>query len=416
MRIAIIGDLQFGKGQRLGTLPEEIDALSPDLVVVVGDYGYGSAFGDYEVLSVAAEDLRKIRCKELIPLLGNHDVQWEAGEERYKAGTVRAAYTRAFGFPPENRVIDCGSFNLICLHTDIQTKEEFICHYENRVSDGHFAALKQALEAEPDKPAVLVTHAPPAGCGLLTVPMVHIRAANGFLDQDHDIGRWRTLLRDERSIMMWFNGHYHMGHDHEGSHVTFDGAEHFLVGTTFGSRDGQRQSRILDVDGDVITVSTYDHNEKVLREPEFTCRAKVRGEVKESDYAPVFPMLSGEILPGTLRQAPNGRYFAMTTESPDPEHPKYHDRLMAKSPMLWEIDRQLGVSVGAVHYSDAVMLDDYEFGETCVWRLCGDKRFGHRYDDPNRFMREKDYPECRFIVRDRDDRRDGEVKADSENP
>lgn len=30
--------------------------------------------------------------------------------------------------------------------------------------------------------------------------------------------------------------------------------------------------------------------------------------------------------------------------------------------------------------------------------FCGDKLFGHRYDDKNRFMRVKDYGRCNYIT------------------
>ena len=74
MRIAIIGDLQNDTIDNIKKVAEDISALSPDYVIAVGDYGMYDTMVTYENFSEIAKAFLDVKCKEFVPLLGNHDV------------------------------------------------------------------------------------------------------------------------------------------------------------------------------------------------------------------------------------------------------------------------------------------------------------------------------------------------------
>lgn len=383
MRIVIIGDMQYEEGERIGSIAQDIDSLRPDIVILLGDYGTWENYGSYETFRAIREVFGGIHCQTLIPLLGNHDVQYEAGRGKYPKGTVARNYERAFGIAPVNRILEFEQFRILCVHTDVQPEALFHCIHECYVSDAHFKELKEALEERPDTPAILITHAPPVGAGLINIPQIHLRASNAWMDQDHDYMRWHHLIYHCPQIRMWFNGHYHIGHFHPDSSSQRAELSFFTTGApTSASRDNQRHSRVLDVNGDDLRVSTYDHNLHMLCGEDYACRLAVRRNLKEQEENP-FSTGSGRVAAGGLHLGENGRVYAHTENG-----------------YLWEIDLQTRTAMGTLHYSKKYTLDDVVLDHDFVWRICGEQAFGHRYNDPDRFMREYDYVDCRYITCD----------------
>lgn len=389
MRIAVVGDLQYQKGENISLVADDIAKLNADTVILLGDYGYWDGFGTYEVFKEVYDEFSRIGCKSLVPVIGNHDVQNEAGERLIKSGTLAENYTRAFGMSPENQILEFESFRIFCLHTEVQKKGDFYFEYECYISDETLECVKKELERYPQKPVIMITHAPPAGCGLITVPMVHVRAANAYLNQDHGYEKWAKLVRDYRQIVMWFSGHYHMGHYHEDSSVVTDGVVYFTTGSpTSGTRDNQRHTRIIDVIENQIKVSTFDHDTKIISEkPDYVfCLNNQREEKKKKEITGVFSAGCGRVKEGGLKTGANGRLYAMTDNN-----------------ILWEIDIVDKIALGAIHYSDKYKLDEFETDESYIWRFCGEYAFGHRYTDKNRFMREKDWENCVFVTKNKSD-------------
>lgn len=383
MRIVITGDIQYEEGEKIESIARDIDRLQPDIVILLGDYGTWENYGSYEAFQAIRDAFGSIRCQRLIPLLGNHDVQYEAGRGKYPPGTVSQNYERAFGTAPVNRILEFERFRILCVHTDVQPEALFHCIYECYVSDGHFKALREALESRPDTPAILITHAPPVGAGIINIPEIHLRASNAWMDQDHDYMRWYRLIYHCPQIRMWFSGHYHLGHFHQDSSSQKAGLSFFTTGApTSASRDNQRHSRVLDVDGEELRVSTYDHNLHLLCGEDYACRLGVRRDLKEEKENP-FATGCGRVVAGGLHRGENGRVYAHTSNG-----------------YLWEIDLEARAALGTLHYSKRYVLDDVITDQSFVWRICGNQAFGHRYDDPDRFMREYDYEDCHYIICD----------------
>ncbi|KIL38059.1 hypothetical protein SD70_28910 [Gordoniibacillus kamchatkensis] len=135
-------------------------------------------------------------------------------------------------------------------------------------SDEQFDWLKTKLKERPNVPVIFFTHAPPIGCGLRTVPRVHVRSTNAYLDQNHDPYRWYHLFKNSPEIVMWFSAHYHLSHIHPDSHTVRFGTHFFMTGVHGVSftRDGMRQSRILDIGRSSVKVLTLDHIKREVTE------------------------------------------------------------------------------------------------------------------------------------------------------
>ncbi len=389
MRIAVVGDLQYQKGEDISLVADDIAQLDADAVILLGDYGYWDGFGTYEVFSEVANEFEKIGCKYFVPIIGNHDVQNEAGERLIKAGTVEENYKKAFRIKPENQILEFEKFRIFCLHTEVQKKGDFYFEYECYISDETLDTVKKELDKYPDKPVIMITHAPPAGCGLITVPMVHVRAANAYLNQDHGYEKWMNLAQEYRQIVMWFSGHYHMGHYHDDSSVVTDGIAYFTTGSpTSGTRDGQRHTRVIDADNAKIEVRTFNHDTKKLSEnPDYVFDLdKKRNEKQDKEITGVFSAGCGRVVDGGMKAGNNGKIYAMTDND-----------------MLWEIDIIDKIALGTIHYSDKYRLDGFTTDKKYIWRFCGEYAFGHKYTDTNRFMREKDWEGCVFETKKRAD-------------
>lgn len=48
MRIAIVGDLQYEKGESISGIIDDINTLNPDNIIFLGDYGYFDGYGSPE--------------------------------------------------------------------------------------------------------------------------------------------------------------------------------------------------------------------------------------------------------------------------------------------------------------------------------------------------------------------------------
>ncbi|TVY07329.1 metallophosphoesterase family protein [Paenibacillus cremeus] len=284
MRIVVLGDFHLNVKELDLTQQamEDIAACSPDLVVPLGDFGCNASIGGVEGLEQAYRYLGSLPTP-LRPILGNHDMQRETGRGRgtQPRGTMERAFLERFQLDDLNGVQEFETFRLFWVGTDLQPPDSCYMEQECYVTDEHFAALERKLKERPGVPCIFFTHAPPAGAGLRTVPRVHVRATNAYLDQNHHYDRWMKLVREHPEIVMWFSAHYHLGHDHPDSMTLRHGTTFFITGV-HGSctRDGSRQSRVIDIEGDRVRVSTLDHTlRKVRKEADWSGLLQVEAKV-----------------------------------------------------------------------------------------------------------------------------------------
>src|SRR5690606_2766236 len=88
---------------------------------------------------------------------------------------------------------------------------------------------------------------------------------NAYLSQNHDPDRWLHLVERFPEIVMWFSAHYHLGHTYPDSFTFRNGTWFFMTGVhSTATRDGSRQSRVIDVTADRVIVRTLCHNARAI--------------------------------------------------------------------------------------------------------------------------------------------------------
>lgn len=279
----------------------------------------------------------------------------------------------------ENGVLEFEQFRLFFVGTDPQPQHSCFQIQECYVTDEHFAWLEAKLRERPDVPCIFFTHAPPAGAALRTVPLVHVRATNAYLDQNHNFERWLRLIRDHQAIKMWFSAHYHLGHDFEDSSTYRNGVTFFHTGVHSSySRDGKRQSRVIDIMDGAIRVSTLDHEHGYVRTtPDWSCNFQIwRTEISNLDSEPM-PEDRGAGSCGI------GQRDTVVTELV----PVCSDGLLAvtNDGFMWEIHHRLEAILGTHH--DGHQLHAVTLAEDGIWKAWGRCLKKSDPHHPDRFVR-----------------------------
>ena len=269
MRIAFVGDLQYGASERESVACElsRIASLRPDLAVFMGDHA-GQRLGSLGGLRDLRELMDSLGCP-YHAILGNHDV--ECYPHNYYDNAPVADYRRVFGRDPW-RARMLGGVLWLFVTVERQPREGMLTIHAVHAGEWQFRWLEDQLRAHPGVPTVLVTHAPAPGSGVRRSLPLHSGAGDTYLDQSRDAGRWRRLFREYPQIRAAFSAHLHMGHDYDSAivqHIECDrdpasakrgGVTHVSCGVLVEySRDGQRHTRFADIDGDRMTVLTLDH-------------------------------------------------------------------------------------------------------------------------------------------------------------
>jgi hypothetical protein len=242
----------------------DIAVASPDLVIPLGDFG-GKNIGTTEGLEQAWQHIRSIGAP-MRAIMGNHDLQRETGSGPQPKGTMEQRFIELFG-ERSYGVIECEDYRLFFATTEPQPSDSCYQIQECYVTDGQFEFLRGKLRERPGVPVIFFTHAPIMGSGLRTVPHVHVRSTNAYMDHNHQPERWMALVKEHPEIVMWFSAHYHLSHIYPDSVVSRFGATFFTTAVHgAATRDGNRQSRVIKLVDGCATVKTLDHVERRLLE------------------------------------------------------------------------------------------------------------------------------------------------------
>ncbi|WP_187375187.1 metallophosphoesterase family protein, partial [Paenibacillus antibioticophila] len=267
MRIVVLGDFHIDGQHPELTIKamEDVAMIAPDLVIPLGDFGRNGRIGRPEGLREAKEHLDRTQAP-LRPIMGNHDLERESGGVQ-PSGTMEKAFLDIFGLQEPYGVLEFREWRLFFASTEPQPADSCYDVQECYATDRQFDALVTKLKERPGVPVIFFTHAPPIGSGLRTVPRVHVRSTNAYLDQNHDPYRWLELVRSFPEIVMWFSAHYHLSQGYVNSHTLIQGTHFFLTGVHSScTRDGKRQSRVIDIHPAGLSVRTLDHIERRITE------------------------------------------------------------------------------------------------------------------------------------------------------
>lgn len=265
-RIVVLGDFHIKDYAETKRAVEDVSNCRPDLVVPLGDFGSGDKIGSPAGLEEAYAFLKTVGAP-IRPILGNHDLQRESGGGPQAPGTMTNRLLALFNLDKPYGAVEKEEFRLFFLSTDYQKPE--ICYQVQEVfiSDAQFNWVVAKLKERPGVPAIFFSHAPPVGCGLRTVPSVHVRATNAYLDQNHNPLRWLELIKSFPEIVCWFSAHYHLGHGLPDTASFRYGTYFFNTGVhSSAARDSSRVSRVVDLSSNSLKVHTLDHEKRGLTE------------------------------------------------------------------------------------------------------------------------------------------------------
>jgi hypothetical protein len=390
MRIIILGDFHLSSSQPqiADEAMEDVNRLHPDLIVPLGDFGAG-AIGSPAGLEEAWAHLRKLDAP-LRPILGNHDLQEESAGKREHYSMIKALH-EICGGEAGGGFVEFDDFRLMFASTDPQPADSCWTVQECYVAPEQFGNLMEAFKKRPGVPIIAFTHAPPIGCGLRTVPTVHVRCTNAYLDQNHDVYRWEKLYRENAEFVMWFSAHYHLGHDHHNSMTDVCGTRFFQTQIHgLQTRDNTRASRVLDITPESITVSTLDHIARQLTTKSqwhFEGSLSQLTDSKKQKIAngcrpePQFT-LSAEPLPGCLQALSADRFLAGTADG-----------------FLWEVEPSTRSVLGTLHIGSP--LSGVVVADELIWRSWENKIVSVPRNDLSRFMRvakPESFPGCLYEI------------------
>lgn len=257
MRIALIGDLQYWEKEeqnfehKLSALRE----LCPDHAYMLGDFG-GRYMRKAEGYAETKELLSRLNCPVTV-IHGNHDVEF--GRDNYNSYDPAALLWDCFGLET-NRAQIMNGVLFLSLSCEPQPLSGMRSIYSTYQSDKSFEWVKNQLELNKNIPAVLITHAPLAGCGIRREPPMHPAAGDTYIEQTFNPLRWHELLKSHSNIKAWVSAHLHMAHDYNRAISSYLGCVHISCGTMTGcSRDDKYHTRLLDIKEKSISVYSYDH-------------------------------------------------------------------------------------------------------------------------------------------------------------
>lgn len=395
MRIVILGDFHIDAKQLELTesAMEDIARVDPDLVIPLGDFGRNGRIGRPDGLMEAHSYLEKTGAP-LRPIMGNHDLERESGGQQTH-GTMQQAFLDIFALPEPYGVLEFPEWRLFFASTEPQPADDCYDVQECYATDRQFDDLVAKLEERPGVPVLFFTHAPPIGSGLRTVPRVHVRSTNAYLDQNHDPYRWLELVNRFPEIILWFSAHYHLSQGYPNSHQVVQGTHFFLTGVHSScTRDGKRQSRVLEIDETGLQVRTLDHiHRQITDEGAFTWERPPHelmgqaGQENTADSMVAAPVLGQESvatsliadtyvgetpsLPFGLVPAQPGRYIVATEDG-----------------FSWETEPTSRAVLGTLHIGPP--LSGLAVTDTQVW-MSWDNRIGYSsVSDPWRFVRFED--------------------------
>ncbi|GLC68750.1 hypothetical protein PLESTF_000732800 [Pleodorina starrii] len=247
-------------------------------VVQLGDLGHGKhQSGSRKCFEFARQFLDGFGVPYAL-VTGNHDLEgdeFETDEENLEA------WSEVFR-QPHYWAADLGPARLVGLST-VRYRSNTHSHHEVFISDDQLTWLEAQLADNPTTPFIVLTHAPPMGCGLKVIQEVHIKNRCAWLNHSANPRAFMDILARHRNVKLWFSGHFHLSHNYPDSISTVGGAAFVQVGVIGEcNRDGLRQSRLLRGGPEGYQLFTVDHDGGALR---------LDMEAKWDEQAPPVPVV-----------------------------------------------------------------------------------------------------------------------------
>lgn len=256
-KLAILGDMHFEKqiSPMINEALDQIKAARPNAMVALGDVGGYSHPGTLLSFMEAKEIFSTLPFLTY-PLIGNHDlegIEFSSDEENLKA------WLSIFEKPKPYYYIELESAILVLLSTTSFRKNPVCCH-EIYIDDDQFTWFESLCNTFSSKNIFVFSHAPILGSGLRVLQNLHLMGGNAYLNHSRSPNKFIKLVERFKNIRFWASGHNHLGQDYPDSlsHIYQCTFCHTGVPGNI-TRDGKRQSRLLEFDDKELIISTIDH-------------------------------------------------------------------------------------------------------------------------------------------------------------
>jgi 3',5'-cyclic AMP phosphodiesterase CpdA len=258
-------DLRRAMGELLVAEEDEDGATNPTTaasrmrLAQLGDLGaYECEPGTVACFRTARNYLQSFQVPFAL-VTGNHDVEAHDVEtDEQNLQNWRDAFAQRHYW-----AADVGPATFVGLST-VRFRSNAHSVHEVYVDDAQVEWFDALLSSLPkDRPVVVLTHAPPQGCGLKAVQAVHVRNRCAWLCHSDRPRRFLDLVeRHAPRVRLWFSGHFHLSQQYPDS-VSVVGSCAFVQTGVAGEchRDGFRQSRLLKMTSQGYELYTVDHTD-----------------------------------------------------------------------------------------------------------------------------------------------------------
>lgn len=262
-RFIILGDLHYEqKTADLVTKAFELfKTFSPEFMVSLGDLG-GYSHPGTQLSFDEASSLFSTLNIPVYPLVGNHDL--EGLEFQTDLDNLKAWQDKFKLKKPYYSVIK-GSALLVFLSTTRFRNNHYCCH-EVYIDDEQFSWFEKELKNNPGKNIFVFSHAPILGSGIRVLQNLHLIGGNAWLNHSQQPEKFIHLVNRSPQIKFWASGHNHLCQEYPDAVSLKHNCLFCHTGVINNiSRDGRKQSRLIEFDDKGLLVYSIDHDVNKLK-------------------------------------------------------------------------------------------------------------------------------------------------------
>jgi hypothetical protein len=196
---------------------------------------------------------------------GNHDLE---GLDEFPTDELNLqAWMESFDKPTPQFCKRIGDRTLLVGLSTVRFRSAPFSSHEVHVDDDQVRWFLDVVESHPahDGWKILVfSHAPIMGSGLRVLQNVHVVNGCAWLNHcdPHTRNLWIRTVQSNPQIKAWFSGHFHLSHDYEDA-ISVVGSCVFVQVGVIGrasTRDGKRQTRLVQGNGSSMQIYTINHH------------------------------------------------------------------------------------------------------------------------------------------------------------
>lgn len=195
---------------------------------------------------------------------GNHDLE---GLDEFDTdeGNLQG-WLKAFSKSTPHFCRQIGERTILVGLSTVRFRDAPFSSHEVHIDDDQLDWFVRTVEAHPAKDGwkvIVFSHAPIVGSGLRVLQNVHV--TNGCAWLNHCSSNRNAFIRtvvQNPQVKLWFSGHFHLSHDFEDAISSVGSCTFVQVGVIgpASTRDGRRQTRLVQGSGDRMRIFTINHH------------------------------------------------------------------------------------------------------------------------------------------------------------